>query len=105
MKYAIAQVSGRQYILKSNQWYDIDYIPNSKVGDYVFLNKILFFRDLNKIQIGAPFLNKSKILVKIIQHIKGTKIRILKTKPKKHYTKKQGHRQQYTRIIISDNLI
>ena len=100
MKYAIAQTSGKQFLVKPGQWYDIDFINNGKVGDFISLNKILFFRNENKVQIGKPFLTNSQISAKIIQQVKGPKITVLKTKPKKRYTRTRGHRQSYTRIKI-----
>jgi large subunit ribosomal protein L21 len=100
MEYAIAQTSGKQLLLKPGQWYDVDFISNGKTGDYIYLNKILFFKKDNRIQIGQPFLQNSQISAKIIQQVKGPKITVLKTKPKKHYTRTQGHRQLYTRIQI-----
>ena len=74
MKYAIAQTSGKQFLVKPGQWYDIDFIKDGKVGDYIYLNKILFFRNENKVQIGKPFLPEGKIPAKIIQQVKGKKI-------------------------------
>ena len=100
MKYAIAQTSGKQFLLKPGQWYDVDFIKNGNVGDYIYLNKILFFRNENKIQLGTPFLTNSQIPAKIIQQVKGEKITVLKTKPKKKYTRTRGHRQLYTRVQI-----
>ena len=100
MKYAIAQTSGKQFLVKPGEWYDIDFIRDGEIGDYIYLNKILMFRNETEIQIGRPFLTESKIPAKIIQHVKGKKITVLKTKPKKGYTRKRGHRQPYTRIQI-----
>jgi len=100
MKYAIAQTSGKQFLVKPGEWYDIDFIRNGEIGDYIYLNKILFFRNETKIQIGKPFLTESKIPAKIIQQVKGNKITVLKTKPKKRYTRTHGHRQPYTRVQI-----
>ena len=71
MKYAIAQTSGKQFLVKPGQWYDIDFIKNGNVGDFIYLNKVLFFRNDNKVQIGKPFLTNSKISAKIIQQVKG----------------------------------
>jgi large subunit ribosomal protein L21 len=99
MKYAIAQTSGKQFLVKPGFWYDVDFI-NGSLGDFIYLNKILFFRKKNEIQLGRPFLEKSQIPAKIIQQVKGPKITVLKTKPKKKYTRTQGHRQSYTRIQI-----
>lgn len=98
--YAIAQTSGKQFLLKPGQWYDIDLIKNGKLGDFIAMNKILFFRKNNLIQLGKPFLGMSQIPAKIIQQVKGTKIIVLKTKPKKKYTRTRGHRQPYTRVQI-----
>ena len=83
MKYAIVQTSGKQFILKPGEWYDIDFINNAELGDFIYLNKVLFFRKDNKVQIGKPFLVNSQIPAKIIQQVKGPKITVLKTKPKK----------------------
>ena len=100
MKYAIAQTSGKQFLVKPGEWYDIDFIRDGEIGDYIYLNKILMFRNETEIQIGRPFLTESKIPAKIIQHVKGKKITVLKTKPKKRYTRTRGHRQSYTRVQI-----
>jgi large subunit ribosomal protein L21 len=100
MKYAIAQTSGKQFLVKPGQWYDVDYISNGNLGDVISLNKILFFRKDNQIQLGKPFLENSQIPATIIQQVKGPKITVLKTKPKKKYTRTRGHRQAYTRIKI-----
>jgi len=81
----------------------VDFIKDANIGDFIYLNKILFLRNNNQIQIGQPFLENSQIPAKIIQQVKGKKITVLKTKPKKKYTRTRGHRQSYTRVQI-DNL-
>jgi len=101
MKYTIVQISGKQFLIKSGEWYDIDFIPNGKIGDFISFNKILLYRKRNKLQLGTPFLSTNKIFAKIIQQVKNPKITILKTKPKKKYTRIKGHRQLSTRIQIN----
>jgi large subunit ribosomal protein L21 len=100
MKYAITQASGKQFWLKPGQWYDVDFLKNGKIGDFFYFKKVLFFRNEKKIQLGNPFLKMSEIPAKIIQQRKGPKILVVKTKPKKKYTRMQGHRQLYTRLQI-----
>ena len=99
MKYVIAQTSGKQFLFKPGEWYDIDLIKDGELGDFISLNKILLFKNETKVQIVQPFLT-SQIPAKIIQQVKGKKITVLKTKPKKKYTRTKGHRQAYTRIQI-----
>jgi large subunit ribosomal protein L21 len=100
MKYIVAQTSGKQFLLKPGQWYDIDFIKNGNVGDFISLNKILFLKNDDKVQVGKPFLNNAEIPAKIIQQVKGKKITVLKTRPKKRYTRTRGHKQPYTRVQI-----
>lgn len=100
MKYAITHTSGKQFLLKPGQWYDIDLIKSGNLGDVVYLKKILFYRKDTKVQLGQPFLVNGKIPGKIIQEVKGKKLTVLKTKPKKKYTRTKGHRQIYTRIQL-----
>jgi len=100
MSYTIVQTSGRQFVLKQGEWYDVDFISKSSIGDYVYLNKLLLLKKEKKVQIGKPFLN-GQISAQVIQKVKGPKVVVLKTKPKKRYTRKRGHRQVYTRIQIN----
>ena len=102
MKYAIAQASGRQLVIKPGEWYDINLIKKSNLGDYIYLNRVLFFRNENKVQLGKPFLGKTRIPAKVIQNLKGKKLTVLKTKPKKRYTKRQGYRANLSRIVFNN---
>ena len=56
--------------------------------------------DGDKVQVGAPFVSGAKVVAKVVQHGRGEKIRIFKMRRRKHYQKRQGHRQNYTRIEI-----
>mgnify|MGYP006189881097 CR=1 FL=1 len=100
MKYALVQVSGKQIAINFGDWFDIDYIKQGNIGDYILLNKILFFKKENMFQIGKPVLKSCNIYAKIIQQIFGKKIKVLKKKKKKNYTRMQGHRQMFTRILV-----
>ena len=50
-------------------------------------------------QIPAE-LDKAKVVAKVIAHGRGEKVRIFKMRRRKHYQKRQGHRQNFTQIEI-----
>lgn len=100
MKYVIAQAFGTQYIFKNNESYDIRLKTDIKPNSYLLLHKILFFKKTGSIQVGQPFLKNMPILVKVIKTVKKRKLTILKTKPKKHYTRTKGHTEFFTRVQI-----
>ncbi len=100
MKYAIIQASGKQFFLTPDRWYDLDLIKKAKLGALITLNKVLLFKKAIQLQLGKPFLYQSILSGRILQETKGPKFLVLKTKPKKNYTRSKGHRQKYTRIQL-----
>ena len=52
--------------------------------------------------IGKPYLDSVKIKGKILEHLRGRKTIVYKMRPKKKTRKKQGHRQEMTRVLIED---
>jgi large subunit ribosomal protein L21 len=104
LEYVIIQISGKQYFMELNKWYDIDFIRDVKIGDIVVFNKVLLFYKNGVVQLGFPFLININICAEILKQVKNRKVVVLKTKPKKHYTRTQGHRQKFTRIILKNNI-
>lgn len=100
MTYIILQSFGKQFIIKRNFWYNFDFIKLQKTKSVLF-NKLLLLKKDNNIQVGKPFLKNIFILGSILENTYGKKIIVLKTKPKKSYTKIKGHRQKYTKIYFN----
>ena len=98
MSYFVIYNSGKQTVFNLGEWYDIDSLKTASAGKILYLKKILFYRKEKKFQLGYPFLEKAGIGATIIQQVKGKKIKVLKTKPKKNYTRARGYRSLYTRI-------
>lgn len=98
MKYLILSASGKQTIVKPNKWYDMNFLKDAKEGDFLAFHRICLYRNEKGVQIGKPLLSSALLIGCVIQHIKGKKMLILKTKPKKNYTRTLGYRSQYTRI-------
>jgi large subunit ribosomal protein L21 len=99
MKYAIVEVSGRQFWIEIGKYYDLNRIT-ATLGKEVVLNRVLLFNDEGNILIGKPYLNEVKVQGKVLEHLRGRKTIVYKMRPKKKTRKKQGHRQELTRILI-----
>ena len=99
MKYAIVEISGRQFWVETGKYYDLNRIP-TKLGQEIILNRVLLLNNEGRILIGQPFLNNVKIQGKILQHLREKKKIIYKMRSKKKTRRKQGHRQQLTQILI-----
>ena len=102
MKYAIVEISGRQFWIEKGKYYDFNRIP-IELGKHITLNRVLLMKgESNTPMIGKPFLESVKITGKILEHLRGKKTIVYKMRPKKKTRKKQGHRQELTRIFIED---
>lgn len=101
MKYAIIEIDGRQFWIETGKYYDFNRIP-IELGKRIVFNRVLLFNSDDDLFIGKPYLQDVKIKGKILQHFRGKKTVIYKMRPKKKTRKKQGHRQEMTRVLIED---
>lgn len=104
MKYAIVEISGRQVWVEAGKYYDFNRIP-TELGKQIILNRVLLSSNDGNVLIGKPYLETVKIKGKILEHLRGNKIIVYKMRPKKKTRKKQGHRQELTRVLIEEIII
>ena len=66
----------------------------------VELDRVLLIADGDKVTVGKPVIDGAKVLATAQQNGRGTKVIVLKYKPKVRYRRKAGHRQPFTRLSI-----
>ena len=101
MEYAIVEIGGKQFWIETGKYYDFNRIP-TKLGQEITLNRILLLNSNGNIYIGQPYLQNVKIQGKILEHLLGKKMIVYKMRSKKKTRRKQGHRQQITRVLIEN---
>lgn len=101
MKYAIVEISGRQFWIETGQYYDLNRIPTD-LGKKIILNRVLLVNNNGELFIGQPYVKSVVVQGKILEHLRGRKSIVYKMRPKKKMRKKQGHRQELTRVLIED---
>lgn len=104
MKYAIVEISGRQFWIEKGKYYDFNRIP-TELGKQITLNRVLLLNNDGNVLIGKPYLESVKIKGKILEHLRGKKTIVYKMRPKKKTRKKQGHRQDLTRVLIENIIV
>lgn len=104
MKYAIVEISGRQFWIETGKYYDFNRIP-TELGKQITFNRVLLLNSDGDLLIGKPYLETVKIKGRILEHLRGKKTIVYKMKPKKKTRKKQGHRQELTRVLIEDIIV
>lgn len=95
--FAIFETGGKQYRVKKG---DVIYVEKleSKEGTNVSFDKVLMVND----KIGSPFLKNASVSCKVEKQGKQKKIHIIKHKRYSRYLKRQGHRQPYTKLVVTN---
>ena len=99
MAYAIVKTGGKQYRVEQGQTLLVERLPDD-VGKTVKLEPLLFRSD--DTVFDADGLKKVSVKAKIVGHERGQKLRIFKFKPKRGYKRTAGHRQELTRLEITE---
>ncbi|MBU2512476.1 50S ribosomal protein L21 [bacterium] len=100
--YAIIKTGGKQYRVEKDSVVTVDLLHQDEGSDFES-DQVLFVKaGENDFKVGSPFVSGAKVSGKILNHEKGKKVVIFKKKRRKGYQKKTGHRQNYTKIQITD---
>ena len=70
------------------------------IGQQITLTEVLAVGAGEDLVVGAPFVSGASVVAKVIEQGRHDKVRIFKMRRRKHYQKRQGHRQNYTEIQI-----
>ncbi len=98
---AIFKTGGKQYKVCAGDKLNVEKI-GSDVGVSVNFEEVLMVMDDGNVSIGKPYVEGATVEAKIIDQFRGEKVEIVKFKRRKHYRRRQGHRQNYTRIEIME---
>ena len=97
--YAIIKTGGKQYKVEEGKWIDIELLPQNE-GETVEFTEVLLVSDGDNTKVGSPTVASSKVSGKVLKQDRKKKIIVYKMRPKKHYRRKNGHRQYFTRVLV-----
>ncbi len=97
--YTVVEIKGHQYKLAAGDLIDVEKIE-AEVGSTVTFDKVLLVGG-TKTLVGAPVVGGAKVTAKVVKQGRTRKILVLKRKPGA-YRKKNGHRQCYTGLLITE---
>ena len=100
MNYAILKAGTKQYKVKTGDVIDIEKLPVEE-GSWTELKEVLAVSRDDELIIGRPLVPEASVLAHVQSHGRDAKIIVFKYKRKVRYRRKKGHRQHYTRLVIS----
>ncbi|MBP5982639.1 MAG: hypothetical protein RLZZ493_756 [Bacteroidota bacterium] len=99
--YAIVEIAGQQFKVQKDQKIFVHRL-NAEAGSTVEFDRVLLVDNGGKVSIGAPAIEGAKVSAQVNDHVKGDTVIIFRKKRRKGYVKKNGHRQSFTQITITD---
>jgi large subunit ribosomal protein L21 len=97
--YAIVDIAGKQFKVTQDQFV---YAPRmqGEEGASVEFDRVLLLDNDGKVEVGAPLIKGAKVSGKILGHVNGDTVVVFKKKRRKGYKVRNGHRQQFTQVMI-----
>ena len=96
---AIVETCGKQYEIQEGRYIDVEFLGKDE-NETLELDKVVMIVAGSQSQIGQPYLEGATVKVTVLKNGKEKKVLVYKQRRKKGYRKKNGHRQQFSRIMI-----
>jgi large subunit ribosomal protein L21 len=97
--YAVIKTGGKQYKVAAGEKIKIEQIA-ADVGQEITIDQVLAIGAGADLTVGTPLVAGASVVATVVAHGRHDKVRIFKMRRRKHYQKRQGHRQNYTEIEI-----
>ena len=97
--YAVIKTGGKQYRVAAGEKIKVEQIA-ADVGQEIVFNEVWAVGNGADLKVGTPLVSGATVTVTVSSHGKHDKVRIFKMRRRKHYQKRQGHRQQFTELQI-----
>ena len=97
--YAIVDIAGKQFKVTQDQYVYAPKMQGEEGASVEFDNVLLVDND-GKVEVGTPVLKGAKVSGKILEHVKDEKVVVFKKKRRKGYKVRNGHRQDFTKVLI-----
>ena len=99
LMYAVIKTGGKQYRVAAGEKIKVEQIA-ADVGQEIVIDQVLAVGNGAEIKVGAPLVSGASVKATVVAHGKHDKVHIFKMRRRKHYQKRQGHRQQFTELQI-----
>ena len=100
MSFAIIETGGKQYKVSTSKILEIEKLDVKK-GETIKFNNVLLLNDDKSTEIGNPNIDGATVEAKLLNNVKDRTILVFHKRRRKNSRKKNGHRQQHSKIQIT----
>ncbi len=100
--YAIVEILGQQFKVEAGRKLYIHRMNEAERGSAIEFDKVLLIDNEGAVTVGAPVVTGAKVVGEIVSHVRGEKVIVFHKKRRKGYRKRNGHRQDFTEVLIKE---
>lgn len=100
--YAIVEILGQQFKAEAGRRLFIHRMEEAERGSQVEFEKVLLLDKDDEVKVGAPVVEGAKVVAEVLSHVRGEKVIVFHKKRRKGYRKRNGHRQNFTEILVKE---
>ena len=101
--YVIVEINGQQFKAEEGKKLFIHHIKNAEAQATVEFEKVLLVDNEGTVTVGAPVVEGAKVVCEVVTPlVKGAKVLVFHKRRRKGYSKLNGHRQQFTELVIKN---
>ena len=100
MSFAIIETGGKQYKVSTSNILKIEKL-DAKKGETIKFKNVLLLNDDKNTEIGNPSIEGATVEAKLLDNVKDRTILVFHKRRRKNSRKKNGHRQQHSKIQIT----
>ena len=101
--YVVVEINGQQFKAEQGKKLFVHHIQNAESGAVVEFDKVLLVDNDGEVKVGAPTVEGAKVVCEIVSPlVKGDKVLVFHKKRRKGYRKLNGHRQQFSEVLINE---
>lgn len=98
--YAVIETGGKQYRVSEGDYLNVERL-HVDAGTEITIDRVLMLGGDGSTRIGTPVVDGATVTASVDAHLRGDKIIVFKYKKRKNYRRKQGHRQELTKLTIT----
>jgi large subunit ribosomal protein L21 len=98
--YAIVETGGKQFRVEAGSTIQVESLPG-EVGSRIELDRVRLIHNDSGLVVGQPLVSGAKVTAEIVRQGRTRSITIFKKKRRKNYRRTRGHRQSFTRLLVT----
>jgi len=100
MSFAIIETGGKQYKVSASKILEVEKLK-AEVGKTIQFKNVLLLNDNKNTEIGNPNISGASVEAKLLSNVKDRTVLVFHKRRRKNSRKKNGHRQQHSKIQIT----